>query len=130
MDLAPSDSLREVYERRGSEDYAEPVVPDPTLDRKFAVLVEEIGALLPVGAYLDAGCGDGRFLAALATIGRVPERVVGVDIADTILATARRAAAAAGLDPELVRGNLERLPLDDASFDLVVSVQVIEHLLD
>jgi 2-polyprenyl-3-methyl-5-hydroxy-6-metoxy-1,4-benzoquinol methylase len=130
VDLAPSDSLREVYERRGGEDYAEPFVPDPTLDRKFAVLSEEIRELLPVDAYLDAGCGDGRFLAALPALGSVPARVVGVDIADSILGTARRAAAAAGVDAELVRGNLERLPLGDAEFDLVVSIQVLEHLLD
>jgi 2-polyprenyl-3-methyl-5-hydroxy-6-metoxy-1,4-benzoquinol methylase len=129
VDLAPSDSLREVYERRGA-DYAQPVVPDPSLDRKFAVLCEEIRAQLPANAFLDAGCGDGRFLAALPTLGSVPERVVGVDIADSILATARLATAASGLQPELVRGNLERLPLGDSEFDLVVSIQVLEHLLD
>lgn len=128
--LAPSDSLREVYERRGGEEYAEPFIPDPALDRKFAVLSDEIRVLLPVGAYLDAGCGDGRFLAALPALGPVPDRVVGVDIADSILATARRAAASVGLDVELVRGNLERLPFGDAEFDLVVSIQVLEHLLD
>src|SRR5687767_7571997 len=130
VDRAPSDSLREVYERRGGEDYAEPFAPDPALDRKFAVLSEEIRELLPVDAYLDAGCGDGRFIAALRALGPVPARVVGVDIADSILGTARRAAAAAGVDAELVRGNLERLPLGDAEFDLVVSIQVLEHLLD
>jgi 2-polyprenyl-3-methyl-5-hydroxy-6-metoxy-1,4-benzoquinol methylase len=130
VDLAPSDSLREVYELRGGEDYAQPVVPDPALDRKFAVLVEEIRALLPAEAYLDAGCGDGRFLAALPALGPVPSRLVGVDIADSILATARRSTAAAGVDPELVRANLERLPLGEAEFDLVVSIQVLEHLLD
>ena len=128
--LAPSDSLREVYERRGGEEYAEPVVPDSSLDRKFAVLTEEIASLLPVSAYLDAGCGDGRFLAALSALGPVPSRVVGVDIADSILATARQAVHAAGVDAELVRGNLERLPLGDGEFDLVVSIQVLEHLLD
>jgi SAM-dependent methyltransferase len=130
VDLAPSDSLREVYELRGGAEYAQPVVPDPTLDRKFAVLCEEIRAQLPAEAFLDAGCGDGRFLAALPTLGPLPTRVVGVDIADSILDTARRATAAAGLDPELVRGNLERLPLGDTEFDLVVSIQVLEHLLD
>jgi SAM-dependent methyltransferase len=130
VDLAPSDSLREIYERRGGEDYAEPFTPDPALDRKFAVLSEEIRGLLPVGAYLDAGCGDGRFLAARPAVGPVPSRVVGVDIADSILATARRAAASVGLEAELVRGNLERLPLADGEFDLVVSIQVLEHLLD
>jgi 2-polyprenyl-3-methyl-5-hydroxy-6-metoxy-1,4-benzoquinol methylase len=128
-DLAPSDSLREIYERRGG-DYAQPVTPHPALDRKFAVLCEEIRALLPAEALLDAGCGDGRFLAALPSLGPVPARVVGVDIADSILATAGLATAAAGVEAELVRGNLERLPLEDAEFDVVVSIQVLEHLLD
>lgn len=127
---APSDTLRDVYERRGAEDYAEPVVPDPTVDRKFAVLLEELGGLLPVSALLDVACGDGRFLAALPRLGPVPERVVGVDIAESILGTAHRATSRAGLVPELVRANLERLPLGDSEFDLVVSIQTIEHLLD
>jgi SAM-dependent methyltransferase len=129
-DIAPSDSLREVYERRGGEDYAQPVIPDPALDRKYAVLIEEIAALLPVDAYLDAGCGDGRYLAALPALGPLPRRVVGVDIAESILDTARRACATTGVAPELIRANVERLPLGDAEFDLVVSVQVLEHLLD
>lgn len=127
---APSDVLREIYEQRGGEEYAEPVVPDPSVDRKFAVLVDEIAALLPVDSYLDAGCGDGRFLAALPALGPLPVRVVGVDIAESILDTARRAAEAVDLVPELVRANLERLPLGDAEFDLVVSIQVVEHVLD
>ncbi|MDQ3671226.1 MAG: methyltransferase domain-containing protein [Actinomycetota bacterium] len=131
-DVTPSDHLRDVYERRGGEEYAEPVVPDPALDRKFEVLTQEIGRLLPAESFLDAGCGDGRYLAALALLGPPPERIVGVDIAESILGTARRAtaAAAAGYEPELVRANLERLPLGDGEFDVVVSVQVLEHLID
>lgn len=129
-EVAPSDHLREVYEQRGEGEYAKPFVPDPALDRKFDVLTQEIENLLPADSYLDAGCGDGRFLAALPARGALPERVVGVDIADSILATARRATAAAGFEPELLRANLERLPLRDAEFDLVVSIQVLEHLLD
>ncbi|MGI8478248.1 MAG: class I SAM-dependent methyltransferase [Gaiellaceae bacterium] len=129
-EVAPSDHLREVYEQRGGEEYGEPVVPDPALDRKFEVLTEEMGRLLPAESFLDAGCGDGRYLAALATLGPLPKRIVGVDIAGSTLDTAFRATAAAGVEPELVRANLERLPLGDAEFDLVVSIQVLEHLLD
>lgn len=127
---APSDSLRELYEQRGELEYADPVVPDPTVDRKFEVLTGVIREQLPVTSYLDAGCGDGRYLAALPALGPLPGRVVGVDIADSILGTARRATARAGYEPELVRANLEQLPFADAEFDLVVSIQVLEHLLD
>ncbi|MDQ3378785.1 MAG: class I SAM-dependent methyltransferase [Actinomycetota bacterium] len=129
-ELAPSDHLRDVYEQRGEEEYGEPVVPDPAFDRKFEVLTEEMARLLPARSFLDAGCGDGRYLAALAAVGPLPERIVGVDIAESILDTARRATAVAGFEPELVRANLERLPFGDAEFDFVISVQVLEHLLD
>ena len=109
-EVAPSDSLRDVYEQRGGAEYGEPVFPDRLLDRKFDVLVDELRRLLPVGALLDAGCGDGRYLAALPGLGPVPERIVGVDIAESILDTARRATSSV--------------------FDLVISIQVIENLLD
>jgi hypothetical protein len=34
---SPSDSLRDVYERRGETAYAGPVTPVPALDRKLEV---------------------------------------------------------------------------------------------
>ena len=126
---APSDRLRDVYEERGRLEYAEPVHPDPEVDRKFAVIGAELASLLPARALLDAGCGDGRYLAALGRFGPVPPRVVGVDIADSILETAARASSQSGVDAELVRANLERLPFADSEFDLILCVQTIEHLL-
>jgi 2-polyprenyl-3-methyl-5-hydroxy-6-metoxy-1,4-benzoquinol methylase len=129
-EVAPSDSLRDVYEQRGGAEYGEPVFPDPLLDRKFDVLVDELRRLLPVEALLDAGCGDGRYLTALPGLGPVPKRIVGVDIAESILDTARRATSSVGLEPKLMRANLERLPLGDSEFDVVISIQVIEHLVD
>ena len=98
---APSDHLRDVYERRGELQYAVPVVPDPTLDRKYAVVTEELRAFLPVASLLDAGCGDGRYLASIGKLGAVPGRLVGVDIAESILATAALAAEQAGIEVEL-----------------------------
>jgi SAM-dependent methyltransferase len=124
----PSDSLRGAYERR-AELYATPrELPDPFVDRKFARVWELVAARLSCEAFLDAGCGDGPYLRAIARSGRAPARVVGLDISESILETARLAAAP--LEPELVRGNLEALPFADASFDLVLCTQAIEHLLD
>ncbi len=126
---SPSDRLRDAYERRGELEYAAPgrVLP---WDRKFEVFSAAIARRLPCDAFLDAGCGDGRYLAALPSLGPVPARVAGVDIAESILRTAGAAAAAAGVTAELERANLESLPFEDAAFDLVLCVQVIEHLLD
>ena len=125
----PSDRLRDVYEQRAELQYGRAVpLPDPRVDRKFERVWELLDAHLPCDAFLDAGCGDGRHLAAIAAAGYRPSRVVGVDISERILETAR--ATAAPLEPELVRANLEALPLGDAAFDLVLCTQVIEHLLD
>jgi 2-polyprenyl-3-methyl-5-hydroxy-6-metoxy-1,4-benzoquinol methylase len=127
----PSDRLRDVYERRAALEYADPVaLPDPAVDRKFEAIVAALAGHLPCEHFLDAGCGDGRYLAALASLPGRPARVAGTDIAERMLATARRAAATAGVEAELVRANLEALPFTDATFDLVLCTQVLEHLLD
>ena len=121
-----SDGLRDAYERRAEEQYAEPWTFDPR-ERKFARVWSHVERQLPCDAFLDAGCGDGRYLAAVARA-RGAARIVGTDISERILATAR--AAAAPFEPELARANLESLPFEDAEFDLALCSQVVEHLLD
>jgi SAM-dependent methyltransferase len=125
----PSDRLREIYERRAELEYGAPAPPpDPRTDRKFERVWELVSAHLPCDAFLDAGCGDGRHLAALARSGDWPRRVIGTDISARILETAR--VAVHPLEPELVQANIEALPFEDGAFDLVLCTQVIEHLLD
>jgi ubiquinone/menaquinone biosynthesis C-methylase UbiE len=48
--------------------------------------------------------------------------VVGVDLTPELLAAGRRVAAEAGVEVNWVEGDAEALPLNDASFDVVVSV--------
>lgn len=76
-------------------------------------------ALVPsdVRTILDAGCGDGSSSNALAD----SRRVVGADISPRAL------RFAAGMP---VAASITRLPVADRSFDLVMALEVIEHLPD
>ena len=72
---------------------------------------------------LDLGCGDGRWRPAGAT-GR---RVTGVDPSRVALERAR----AAHPELELVAAAEDgRLPFDDAPFDVVTCLHVLQHVAD
>ena len=75
---------------------------------------------------LDLGAGAG-FDALLAWRRVGPTgRVIGVDMTDDMLARARENAANLGAtNVEFRKGNIERLPVEDASVDLVISNCVI-----
>jgi SAM-dependent methyltransferase len=70
---------------------------------------------------LDAGCGSGRNMVDLAHHGEV----TGVELSDTSVELARERGAG-----EVLSGSVMDMPFDDASFDLSVSLDVIEHLED
>jgi SAM-dependent methyltransferase len=76
-------------------------------------------------AALDFGCGVGRLTLPLAL---AFERVVGVDIATPMIEQARDLAR--GRDNvEFVVGDASgRLPFADGTFDLVLSIHVLQHL--
>lgn len=74
---------------------------------------------------LDLGCNNGYGTASLAERAK---QVIGVDVSPVAIETARSEHAAQNIEYQLVDG--ERLPFDDASFDLVTSFQVIEHVDD
>jgi methionine biosynthesis protein MetW len=76
----------------------------------------------PGGVLLDLGCADGEVTARIAR-GTQVARIVGVELIDRLADAAR----ARGI--EVVSADLNaRLPFDDASFDVIHSNQVIEHL--
>lgn len=78
---------------------------------------------------LDAGCGPGYLLERLARRGF---RVSGLDAAEGMLANARvRLETTESRFPvDLKRGDIEELPYEAESFDLVLSTGVIEYLSD
>jgi SAM-dependent methyltransferase len=74
---------------------------------------------LPVGArVLDLCCGQGRHTIRLAQAGL---RVTGLDLSPQLLAAARRAAEAAGVDLTLVQRDMRHIPFQ-GEFDAIVNL--------
>ena len=87
-------------------------------DGRLLAITEALGGGAP-GRILDAGCGKGRFAAALAE--RFPSAELwGVDISEAML----RAAPAAIRKRQ---GSLMNLPFDDNFFDAACCVEALEH---
>jgi SAM-dependent methyltransferase len=79
-----------------------------------------VGALgpRPGERWLDVGCGAGNLAELAAGAGA---RVTGVDLSPRLIAVAKARAEAGGFDVDYRVGDAERLDVDDASFDVVVS---------
>jgi ubiquinone/menaquinone biosynthesis C-methylase UbiE len=77
--------------------------------------------LQPSGRVLDVGCGTGVFLDALS--GDRHERM-GVDVSEEMLAVAAERGIATR------RAGADDLPFSPESFDLVVSIACLHHLID
>jgi len=67
---------------------------------------------------LDAGCGTG---VVAVTVARLGAKVSGLDLSPALLVDARRYAEIMSADIDFREGDVEALPYDDASFDVVLS---------
>jgi SAM-dependent methyltransferase len=83
--------------------------------------------LSPGQHVLDVGCGEGELSFLMAQQG---VRVTGIELSAPNVQAARQLASERQMNVEFLQGDLERLPFDDDSFDVVVSSHVLEHLPD
>lgn len=136
------DTVRKTFEQLGREDPLYGVLTDhrrrhnkwdpveffatgvAEVDRMMQS-VQDAGLHVARGDAFDFGCGVGRLTLAL---GAHFERVVGVDIADTMIAHARAYNTLGERVRYLVntRDDLSLLP--DASFDFIYSSIVLQHI--
>jgi ubiquinone/menaquinone biosynthesis C-methylase UbiE len=96
-------------------------------------VAEFLGAQGPCrgGTILDVGTGPGRIPIALCQADP-HARVVGLDLAEAMLARARRNVSSAGLGDRVrfVAGDAKQISLEPGTFEAVVSNTIIHHIAD
>lgn len=92
------------------------------IGRFSSALLEELQDLHP-DSILDVGCGEGFMLEKVRVAG-IARALEGVDVRSDAVEIGR------ALHPELTlrQGSIYALPYPDASFDVVVCSEVLEHL--
>jgi SAM-dependent methyltransferase len=112
---------KENFDDHGADGERGQIIPG----RSWAAWARALGHLLPPLVVADLGCGDG-YLTVEAS--RFAKRVIAVDRSEAALARAREMAKRRRLtNVEWKRGELEKLPLKDASVDVALLSQVLHH---
>jgi SAM-dependent methyltransferase len=91
--------------------------------RRHEVVYQQLAPRCAGREVLEAGCGEGYGADLIAAVAR---GVIALDYDEATVAHVRARYPRV----QVMHGNLAELPLDDASVDVVVNFQVIEHLWD
>jgi ArsR family transcriptional regulator len=130
-DLAGLETLRQArreksraYFDRVAASFGEQLLPGRTWEGLARALIQ----LAPRGRYADLGVGDGLLTLMLAEVADV---VTAVDISPEMLGALTARAKKRGItNLETVEGEIEDLPLPDASHDVAVMSQALHHAQD
>ena len=114
-EVEPSEQKQQARKMWAGGEYAE--IAERIADAgRTTVEAAEIGSGDKV---LDVACGTGN---ATIPAAQTAAEVTGLDLTPRLLEQGRAAAAEAGVEIDWVEGDAERLPFEDESFDVVISV--------
>ena len=98
---------------------------NPVERRLLAGFFTKLDSLLPTSAparILEVGVGEGKVATRLASMYPLAE-ITGLDLPDDALRNHWRASGLTGLF-----ASAEQLPFDDNTFDLVLAIEMLEHV--
>lgn len=116
LDASSYDPVQEAYDR-----FTE-VIVTPLAKRIVA-----LAGIRQSDRVLDVATGTGVVARAVASDVRPAGGIVGIDLSDGMLATARRNATTAGYAIDFQKADAEALTLPDQSFDVVLSLFGLMH---
>ncbi|MEO6222716.1 MAG: metalloregulator ArsR/SmtB family transcription factor [Vicinamibacterales bacterium] len=115
---------RENFDQHGGGEERSQLVPG----RSWAAWSRALGLLLPAVDVADLGCGEGYLTIEAAHWAR---RVYAVDHSAEVLGRARKMAQRRRVkNITWKRGELEKVPLADASVDFAIASQALHHAQD
>lgn len=91
---------------------------------RFIETIRHMIAAISFHSILDAGCGEGEVLAR--ALSGYTGTITAFDLDIHRLTLARQRVADVGF----LMSNIHRLPFTDNSFDLIISLEVLEHISD
>ena len=124
-DIARLEEVRRVrkenFDDHGADGERGQIIPG----RSWAAWARALGHLLPPMVIADLGCGDGYLTVEASGFAK---KVIAVDRSEAALVRAREMAKRRRLTNVVwKRGELEKLPLDDASVDVALLSQALHH---
>jgi ubiquinone/menaquinone biosynthesis C-methylase UbiE len=126
-DADPELGARETYAFTGSTYFSQYMAATRSATKQAAFVLPHVRPGLTV---LDCGCGPGSITVGLAEI-VAPGRVTGIDTDAAQIERARAEVAARGASAiEFQTASVYALPFPEASFDVVFSHALLEHLAE
>lgn len=109
----------EKYEKYANNSFSWEFIERPLFDKKISTIIDKQSIIV------DAGCGPGRILNYLTNLGLSASNLTGIDINKKMLEAASKNSPGV----KLIQADLENIPLESNSTDLVIANHIF-HFFD